>query len=149
MWEKLIYWLNYNYFNVIYELIFMLFSFFNFQGLDRFVILGDKILGQLEYLVKFYVDYVLMDKVCLGVEVILVFSQYFRGDEVNENEKIDGYVIVNIYVLYWFNDIFIVLLCVNNVFDKDYEIFGMYGEVDEVLEDIYFDVEGVEFVGFV
>lgn len=51
--------------------------------------------------------------------------------------------------MYCFNDIFIVLLCVNNVFDKDYEIFGMYGEVDEVLEDIYFDVEGVEFVGFV
>lgn len=111
--------------------------------------LGDKILGQLEYLVKFYVDYVLLDKVCLGVEVILVLSQYFRGDEVNENEKIDGYVIVNVYVLYCFNDIFIVLLCVNNVFDKDYEIFGIYGEVDEVLEDIYFDVEGVDFVGFV
>ena len=87
------------------------------------------------------------DKARLGAEVISASSQYFRGDEANENEKIDGYVIANIYASYRFNDTFTASLRVNNVFDKDYETFGTYGEADEVLEDIYPDVEGAEFVG--
>ena len=38
-------------------------------------------------------------------------------------------------------------LRVDNVFDKEFETFGTYGEADEVLEGIYDDVESTEFVG--
>ena len=146
-WEKLTYRLNYNYLNATYESTFTSFSPFNPQGPDRLVTPGDKIPGQSEHLVKLYADYALTDKARLGAEVISASSQYFRGDEANENEKIDGYVIANIYASYRFNDTFTASLRVNNVFDKDYETFGTYGEADEVLEDIYPDVEGAEFVG--
>lgn len=146
-WEKLTYRLNYNYLNATYESTFTSFSPFNPQGPDRVVTPGDKIPGQPEHLVKLYADYALTDKAHLGAEVISASSQYFRGDEANENEKIDGYVIANIYASYRFNDTFTASLRVNNVFDKDYETFGTYGEADEVLEDIYPDVEGAEFVG--
>ena len=146
-WEKLTYRLNYNYLNATYESTFTSFSPFNPQGSDRLVTPGDKIPGQPEHLVKLYADYALTDKARLGAEVISASSQYFRGDEANENEKIDGYVIANIYASYRFNDTFTASLRVNNVFDKDYETFGTYGEADEVLEDIYPDVEGAEFVG--
>ena len=146
-WEKLTYRLNYNYLNATYESSFTSFSPFNPQGPDRVVTPGDKIPGQPEHLVKLYADYALTDKARLGAEVISASSQYFRGDEANENEKIDGYVIANIYASYRFNDTFTASLRVNNVFDKDYETFGTYGEADEVLEDIYPDVEGAEFVG--
>ena len=146
-WEKLTYRLNYNYLNATYESTFTSFSPFNPQGPDRLVTPGDKIPGQPEHLVKLYADYALTDKARLGAEVILASSQYFRGDEANENEKIDGYVIANIYASYRFNDTFTASLRVNNVFDKDYETFGTYGEADEVLEDIYPDVDGAEFVG--
>ena len=146
-WEKLTYRLNYNYLNATYESTFTSFSPFNPQGPDRLVTPGDKIPGQPEHLVKLYADYALTDKARLGAEVISASSQYFRGDEANENEKIDGYVIANIYASYRFNDTFTASLRVNNVFDKDYETFGTYGEADEVLEDIYPDVEGAEFVG--
>ena len=146
-WEKLTYRLNYNYLNATYESTFTSFSPFNPQGPDRLVTPGDKIPGQPEHLVKLYADYALTDKARLGAEVILASSQYFRGDEANENEKIDGYVIANIYASYRFNDTFTASLRVNNVFDKDYETFGTYGEADEVLEDIYPDVEGAQFVG--
>jgi len=146
-WEKLTYRLNYNYLNATYESTFTSFSPFNPQGPDRVVTPGDKIPGQPEHLVKLYADYTLTDKARLGAEVISASSQYFRGDEANENEKIDGYVIANIYASYRFNDTFTASLRVNNVFDKDYETFGTYGEADEVLEDIYPDVEGAEFVG--
>lgn len=146
-WEKLTYRLNYNYLNATYESSFTSFSPFNPQGPDRVVTPGDKIPGQPEHLVKLYADYALTDKARLGAEVISASSQYFRGDEANENEKIDGFVIANIYASYRFNDTFTASLRVNNVFDKDYETFGTYGEADEVLEDIYPDVEGAEFVG--
>ena len=146
-WEKLTYRLNYNYLNATYESTFTSFSPFNPQGPDRLVTPGDKIPGQPEHLVKLYADYALTDKARLGAEVISASSQYFRGDEANENEKIDGYVIANIYASYRFNDTFTASLRVNNVFDKDYETFGTYGEADEVLEDIYPDVEGAQFVG--
>jgi outer membrane receptor protein involved in Fe transport len=146
-WEKLTYRLNYNYLNATYESTFTSFSPFNPQGPDRLVTPGDKIPGQPEHLVKLYADYALTDKARLGAEVISASSQYFRGDEANENEKIDGYVIANIYASYRFNDTFTASLRVNNVLDKDYETFGAYGEADEVLEDIYPDVEGAEFVG--
>ena len=146
-WEKLTYRLNYNYLNATYESTFTSFSPFNPQGPDRLVTPGDKIPGQPEHLVKLYADYALTDKARLGAEVISASSQYFRGDEANENEKIDGYVIANVYASYRFNDTFTASLRVNNVFDKDYETFGTYGEADEVLEDIYPDVEGAEFVG--
>lgn len=146
-WEKLTYRLNYNYLNATYESTFTSFSPFNPQGPDRLVTPGDKIPGQPEHLVKLYADYALTDKARLGAEVISASSQYFRGDEANENEKIDGYVIANIYASYRFNDTFTASLRVNNLFDKDYETFGTYGEADEVLEDIYPDVEGAEFVG--
>ncbi|AGP83056.1 TonB-dependent receptor [Alteromonas mediterranea MED64] len=146
-WEKLTYRLNYNYLNATYESTFTSFSPFNPQGPDRVVTPGDKIPGQPEHLVKLYADYALSDKARLGAEVISASSQYFRGDEANENEKIDGYVIANVYASYRFNDTFTASLRVNNVFDKDYETFGTYGEADEVLEDIYPDVEGAQFVG--
>lgn len=146
-WEKLTYRLNYNYLNATYESTFTSFSPFNPQGPDRLVTPGDKIPGQPEHLVKLYADYALSDKARLGAEVISASSQYFRGDEANENEKIDGYVIANVYASYRFNDTFTASLRVNNVFDKDYETFGTYGEADEVLEDIYPDVEGAQFVG--
>lgn len=146
-WEKLTYRLNYNYLNATYESTFTSFSPFNPQGPDRLVTPGDKIPGQPEHLVKLYADYALTDKARLGAEVISASSQYFRGDEANENEKIDGYVIANVYASYRFNDTFTASLRVNNVFDKDYETFGTYGEADEVLEDIYPDVEGAQFVG--
>ncbi|AGP79100.1 TonB-dependent receptor [Alteromonas mediterranea 615] len=146
-WEKLTYRLNYNYLNATYESTFTSFSPFNPQGPDRVVTPGDKIPGQPEHLVKLYADYALSDKAGLGAEVISASSQYFRGDEANENEKIDGYVIANVYASYRFNDTFTASLRVNNVFDKDYETFGTYGEADEVLEDIYPDVEGAQFVG--
>jgi iron complex outermembrane receptor protein len=146
-WEKLTYRLNYNYLNATYESSFTSFSPFNPQGPDRVVTPGDKIPGQPEHLVKLYADYTFTDKARLGAEVISASSQYFRGDEANENEKIDGYVIANIFASYRFNDTFTASLRVNNLFDKDYETFGTYGEADEVLEDIYPDVEGAEFVG--
>lgn len=83
----------------------------------------------------------------MGAEIISASSQYFRGDEANENDTLDSYVVTNLYLNHQFNHTFSAQLRVNNVFDKEYETFGTYGEADEVLEDIYPDVESPLFVG--
>ena len=56
-------------------------------------------------------------------------------------------MVTNLYLNHQFNHTFSAQLRVNNVFDKEYETFGTYGEADEVLEDIYPDVESPLFVG--
>lgn len=110
--------------------------------------LGDIILGQFEWFVGVEVIYLLLDNLYISVDVDYVLGQYFCGDEVNENCELDGYMLVNLSVIYVYFSGIIVGLCLENVFDIEFEIFGIYGEVDEVLEDIYDDIEFIEFVGF-
>jgi outer membrane cobalamin receptor len=62
-------------------------------------------------------------------------SQFYRGDEANENEKVDGFALLNLRSTYKLNNTFELFGRIDNVFDKEYETFGVYGEADEVLED--------------
>lgn len=146
-WKDLSYRINYNYLDATYESTFTSFSPFNPKGPNREVTPGDTIPGQPAHLIKFYADYTLSDKALLGAEVISASSQYFRGDEANENEKIDGYVIANVYASYVFTHNITAQLRVNNLFDREFETFGTYGEADEVLEGIYPSIQGEAFVG--
>ena len=74
-------------------------------------------------------------------------SQYFRGDEANDNEQLDAYSIVNVRAAYKPTQRMEVYARVANVFDKEYETFGVYGEADEVLEGVYDDFDEDRFVG--
>ncbi|MBZ2163538.1 TonB-dependent receptor [Alteromonas stellipolaris] len=146
-WKKLNYRFNYNYLDATFESSFTSFSPFNPLGANRQVEAGDTIPGQPKHNIKFYLDYAFSQETTLGAEVISASSQYFRGDEANENDTLDSYVVTNLYLNHQFNHTFSAQLRVNNVFDKEYETFGTYGEADEVLEDIYPDVESPLFVG--
>ncbi|KXJ62288.1 MAG: TonB-dependent receptor [Alteromonas sp. Nap_26] len=146
-WKNLSYRINYNYLDATYESTFTSFSPFNPKGPNSEVRPGDTIPGQPAHLIKLYADYALSDKALLGAEVISASSQYFRGDEANENEKIDGYVIANVHASYVFNHNITAQLRINNLFDREFETFGTYGEADEVLEDIYPSIQGKAFVG--
>jgi outer membrane receptor protein involved in Fe transport len=138
---------DYNYLDATFESSFTSFSPFNPQGANRVVQPGDSIPGQPEHMLKLLVDYNITDNFIAGAEVTTASGQFFRGDEANENDELGGYAIANVYGLYQINEHFDVHLRVNNVFDREYETFGTFGEADEVLEDIYPDVEGPNFVG--
>lgn len=146
-WKKLNYRFNYNYLDATFESSFTSFSPFNPLGENRQVEAGDTIPGQPKHNIKFYLDYGFSQQTTVGAEVISASNQYFRGDEANENDTLDSYIIANLYLNHQFNQTFSAQLRVNNVFDKDYETFGTYGEANEVLEDIYPDVESPLFVG--
>lgn len=146
-WKQLHYRFNYNYLDATFESSFISFSPFNPLGANRQVEAGDTIPGQPKHHIKFYLDYALTNQANLGAEIISASSQYYRGDEANENDTLDSYVVTNVYVDYQFNHTFSAQLRINNLFDTEYETFGTYGEADEVLEDIYSDVESPLFVG--
>lgn len=141
------YQLSYSYLDATYGSSFTSFSPFNPQGANRQVNSGDDIPGHAKHVVKANVDYRLNDNLSTGLELVVASSQYYRGDEANENDKIDGYEVLNFFVRYDILENLNLQLRVNNLLDKEYNTFGVYGEADEVLEDIYENVEAPNFVG--
>ena len=95
-------------------------------------------------LVKGGVDFDVSPSFRLGAELLASGSQYVRGDEGNDAEKVSSYSIVNLRASYRVNDNVSVVFNVDNVFDRDYETFGVFGEADEVLGD---DFENPLFLG--
>lgn len=83
----------------------------------------------------------------MGGEYLYSSSQFYRGDEANENNKIEGHSVVNVYLNYDISSQLALSLQLDNVFNHQYYTFGTYGESEEVLGDIYPDISSVEFVG--
>ncbi|WP_415901245.1 TonB-dependent receptor [Neptuniibacter sp. QD29_5] len=107
----------------------------NPQGDTRPVEKGDAIPGLPEHNIKVVADWAVTPKFDLGAEVNYQSSQFYRGDEANENEKVDSFAVLNLRGQYKLTNNVELFGRIDNVFDKDYETFGVYGESDEVLED--------------
>ena len=138
---------SYNYLKATFESPFVSFSPVNPLGADRQVTPGDVIPGQPQHQIKLHADWTITEELSMGAELIYASDSYYRGDEANENKKIPSYSFVNAYFSYQINSQLNLSAKVNNLFDREYETFGTYGEADEVLEDFYPDVEEPYFVG--
>jgi iron complex outermembrane recepter protein len=66
-------------------------------------------------------------------------SQSLRGDEANLLDPIDGYAVVNLAARYAVTTRVELFADVINLFDAEYETFGLLGEADDVLGDDYDD----------
>ena len=138
---------SYTYLNATFEAPFVSFSPMNPMGPNRQVSPGDTIPGQPEQQLKSQIEYQGMDKLVIGAELLAASNQYYRGDEANENAKISGYGLLNLYGVYDINDQVRLSFRVDNALDKSFYTFGTYGEADEVLEDIYPEIDDPEFIG--
>lgn len=136
---------SYNLLKATFESPFVSFSPVNPLGANRQVNAGDTIPGQPEHQFKAHANWQINDEMNLGAEFLYASSSYYRGDEANENKKIPSYAISNIYFSYQVTKGLKLSAKIDNVFDREYNTFGTYGEADEVLEDIYPDVEFDEF----
>jgi outer membrane receptor protein involved in Fe transport len=58
---------------------------------------------------------------------------HLRGDEVNLLEKTGDYAIFNLRAEFRFGSSLSVYARIENVFDEEYETFGLLGEPDEVI----------------
>ena len=115
---------------------------------------GDRIPGLPEHTLKLGADYLLFERLNVGFDVAYTSSKELRGNEGNDrddNGYLDpagGYAVVNLRANYRVNDNLRLFARVTNLFDEDYESFGLLGEEpDEVAVEEFEDYESPRFVG--
>ena len=94
---------------------------------------GDKIPGIPEHVFKASLGVDLWQRVLLGFDGLYSGDQVFRGDEANNNAKLSGYWVFNARAEYKITLNFALFGRLDNIFDKNYSSFGVYGDASGVL----------------
>lgn len=109
---------------------------------------GNRMPGLPEHSVKLRGDYAITERFSMGLDVLYNSDQVLRGDESNQVDALDGYVIVDLRGRYRINDNVELFARLYNLFDNEYETFGLLGEEpSEVDVPSYEDFENPRFVG--
>jgi outer membrane receptor protein involved in Fe transport len=87
---------------------------------------GDQLPGIPPHRFKAGMDYWVTDKWKIGGDIIGVSSQYFFGDEANQQPQLDGYWRVDLHTSYQITPRIQLFALANNVFDKEYGVFGTF-----------------------
>jgi iron complex outermembrane receptor protein len=89
---------------------------------------GDRLPGIPDHQFKFSADWRTPWSLVLGLDLLYNSGQFLRGDESNQLDALDGYALVNLRASYAVNKHFEVFARGTNLFDTDYESFGLVGE---------------------
>jgi outer membrane receptor protein involved in Fe transport len=118
---------NYSYLNATFHETFAVASANHPAAIDGeiFVDTGDRLPLIPQHLLKAGLRIAITPKAALGGEIIAAASSYYRGDEGNAAEKIDGYAVANLRGEYALNDTLQVYALLANAFDTAYETFGV------------------------
>ena len=109
---------------------------------------GDRIPGLPKHTLKLGADYYFTDNISMGFDFSYNSDQVLRGDESNQVDTIDGYTVVNLRGRYRLNRHIEFFARIDNLFDKDYENFGLLGEEPSELEvPLFEDFTNPRFVG--
>lgn len=101
---------------------------------------GDRIPGIPRNQFKLSTDYTVREGLSFGLDLINNDDQMIRGDESNQLDPVSGYTIVNLRARFAYSDQLELFAKVDNLFDKEFETFGLLGESPDesglpVLED--------------
>ena len=99
----------------------------------------DRLPGIPKHQLKVAADWEVIKGLTLGANMIFNSGQYFRGDEANLNAPLREYAVFNLHGEYRFNPHVALFTRIDNLFDKRYNTFGLYGQADDVLGDNYTD----------
>ncbi len=94
---------------------------------------GDRIPGIPEHIFKASIGVDLWKKFSLGINATYSGNRVFRGDEANLTPKLSGYWLFNATAEYKVTKNFAVFGKVDNIFDTNYNTFGVFGVTNEVL----------------
>ena len=109
---------------------------------------GDNIPGIPEDQFKLLVNYQPIDGLNLGIDIVSYSDQHLRGDESNQLDEIDGYTVLNLRARYQITDNLEGFVNIHNLFDEEFETFGLLGEEPgEVEVPIIEDMEVPLFLG--
>lgn len=103
---------------------------------------GDRIPGIPQHTAKIGAGTDLTDDWSVALETIVQSDQYYRGDEANLLGTIPGFAVVNLYSTYRITDWMEAFVEVNNLFDTEYETFGVLGDPT----DVFPSFTGTQFV---
>ncbi|HEY5755745.1 MAG TPA: TonB-dependent receptor [Steroidobacter sp.] len=96
---------------------------------------GARVPGIAEHQGNVGLDFFISDRFSIGTDVVVRSGVYLRGDEANLLDETDGYSILNLRGEYRIGEQITLFARIENVFDEDYETFGLLGEPEEVFED--------------
>jgi len=100
---------------------------------------GDRLPGIPRNIFKAGATIAITPKLLIGGDLLYNSDRVLRGDESNQLDTVDGFTVVNLRGQYQFNKNLSAFIRVDNVFDEEYETFGVLGEPDEVLGDEFDD----------
>lgn len=95
---------------------------------------GDTIPGVPRHQVRTALSAILGD-FTMGTTIVAGSSQYYRGDEANLLEPVEGFALVHLTARYAITSRVAIVGRLTNLFDSRYATFGLLGEADEVLGD--------------
>ena len=105
-------------------------------GEDKLLVTaGSSIPGIPQHQANLGIDFSFNDRFELGADIVVRSGVYLRGDEANLLDRTDGYAILNLRGAWHVSDNVMLFARVENVFDEDYETFGLLGEPGEVFEE--------------
>jgi iron complex outermembrane recepter protein len=146
--ERLDWFLNYTYLEAEFRDGFLVASeghpFANDDGQIQ-VESGDRLPLVPEHIFKAGANVTVLPNTSIGFDVIFNGDQVFRGDESNQLDGIDSYALANLNAEFKLNEHVSVFGRVANVFDEEYETFGVIGE--EPGEVLLNDFEDPRFLG--
>ncbi len=93
---------------------------------------GDRIPGIPKDNAKIGVDYRFGDAFSLGADITFNSGQYLRGDEANLLNQTGAFAVVNVRAEYRFSERVSAFATAQNLFDTDYETFGLLADPSEV-----------------
>jgi iron complex outermembrane receptor protein len=91
-----------------------------------FVTPGKQIPGIPRHQVKGGVDYWITPELKLGTDVIWVSSQWFVGDDANQNPKLADYWVANLHGSYQLTKELQIYGVINNLFNRKFATFGTF-----------------------
>jgi len=134
-WKGLDWFLNYSYLRATYETAFTAPSpnhpLADANG-NIHVKAGDRIPGMPAHTFKAGGDYKIIDSLTVGGDLLYNAGSYLRGDEANLLGMTDGYAIVNLHGTWRINDHFSAFARIDNLFDTNYNTFGILGDTSGV-----------------
>ena len=130
--DKLTWFTQYSLVDATFQSKFSVHNANNPAGALTHVKSGDTMPGIPKHNVSIGADYAVTPDFSVGFDASYHSSQYYRGDEANNNKKLAGYRLVNMHARYTVSKHVELFAKADNVFDSNYQTFGLYGEPDEV-----------------
>jgi outer membrane receptor protein involved in Fe transport len=142
MRDNLEWFVSYSYIDATFEDDFLALSpnhaFADEEG-NIAVSAGDRMPGIPQHHFKLGATYQVNQRLMIGADAFYNSKQYIRGDESNQLDEVDGYNVANLRAIYQVNDNFSLFARITNVFDTEYENFGLLGEDPSELIDFISD----------